>query len=222
MVPLLFIEQAFLTANVLKVFEGGWVPLLLAACIGLIMVTWVRGSRLLVKQTRKNEADLEWLLRKLEAKPPHRVPGTAVFLTGDPTAAPTSLMHNLKHNRVLHERNIILSIKTEDMPRVPRHERVTIDRVTDSFIRVIARYGFMETPSVPKILELCRRKDLNIDIGATSFFLSRRNLKTTPKSEMPAWQERLFVGLARSAQDATTYFQIPTDRVVEVGTQVAV
>ncbi len=220
--PLLFLEQAFLTANFLKVFEGGWVPLSLAACVGLIMVTWLRGSRLLAKQTRKNEADLDWLLRKLEAKPPHRVPGTAVFFTGDPNAAPTALMHNLKHNRVLHERNIILSIKTEDTPRVPRYERVSVDRVSDTFIRVVARYGFMETPSVPKILEQCRRKDLNVDLGATSFFLSRRNLKATPKSEMPGWQDRLFVALARSAQDATTYFQIPTDRVVEVGTQVAV
>jgi KUP system potassium uptake protein len=221
-VPLLFIEQAFFLANMLKVFEGAWVPLLFAAFVGLIMVTWVRGSRLLAKQTRKNEADLDWLLRKLEAKPPHRVPGTAVFFTADPTAAPTALMHNLKHNRVLHERNIILSIRTEDVPRVPRYERVTVDRVTDTFIRVVARYGFMETPSVPKILEVCRRKDLNIDMSATSFFLSRRNLRVTPKSEMPGWQDRLFVAIARSAQDATTYFQIPTDRVVEVGTQVAV
>jgi KUP system potassium uptake protein len=221
-VPLLFIEQAFFAANMLKIFEGAWVPLLMAGCVGLVMVTWVRGARLLAKQTRKNEADLDWLLRKLEAKPPHRVPGTAVFFTADPTAAPTALMHNLKHNRILHERNIILSIKTEDIPRVPRYERVTVDRVTDTFIRVVARYGFMETPSVPKILDVCWRKDLNIDMSATSFFLSRRNLKPTPKSEMPGWQDRLFVALARSAQDATTYFQIPTDRVVEVGTQVAV
>ena len=138
----------------------------------------MRGSASLGKATRKNEAELEWLVRKLEAKPPHRVPGTAVFLTGDPYSAPTSLMHNLKHNRVLHERNIILTIKTEDTPRVPRHERIEIDRVADTFIRVIAHYGFMETPSVPKILEHCRRKDLNIDISATSFFLSRRSLKT--------------------------------------------
>lgn len=221
-IPLLFLEQAFLTANFLKVFEGGWVPLTLAACVGLIMVTWVRGTRLLAKQTRKNEADLDWLLRRLESKPPHRVAGTAVFFTADPTAAPTALMHNLKHNRILHERNIILSIRTEEVPRVPRYERVSVERVSDTFIRVIARYGFMETPSVPKILEQCRRKDLNVDMSATSFFLSRRNLRTTPKSEMPGWQDRLFIGLARSAQDATTYFQIPTDRVVEVGTQVAI
>jgi KUP system potassium uptake protein len=221
-VPLLFIEQAFFTANMLKLFEGAWVPLLMAASVGLIMVTWVRGARLLAKQTRKHEADLDWLLRRLEAKPPQRVAGTAVFFTADPTAAPTALMHNLKHNRVLHERNIILSIRTEDTPRVPRYERVIVERVSDTFIRVVARYGFMETPSVPKIFEQCRRKDLNVDMSATSFFLSRRNLKPTPKSEMPAWQDHLFVALARSAQDATTYFQIPTDRVVEVGTQVAV
>jgi KUP system potassium uptake protein len=221
-VPLLFIEQAFFVANMLKLLEGAWVPMLFAACIGIVMVTWVRGSRLLSKQTRKNEADLDWLLRRLEAKPPHRVAGTAVFFTADPTGAPTALMHNLKHNRVLHERNIILSIRTEDTPKVPRYERVSVERISDSFVRVVARYGFMETPSVPKIFEQCRRKDLNVDMSATSFFLSRRNLKPTPKSEMPLWQDRLFVALARSAEDATTYFQIPTDRVVEVGTQVAI
>jgi KUP system potassium uptake protein len=222
MVPLLLIEQAFLAAQVLKIPDGGWLPLTMAGAICLIVYTWVRGSASLSRATRKGEADLEWLVRKLDAKPPHRVPGTAVFLTGDPTAAPTSLMHNLKHNRVLHERNIILTIKTEDTPRVPRHERIVIDRVADTFIRVIAHYGFMETPSVPKIIDHCRRKDLNIDISATSFFLSRRSLKTTMKSEMPRWQERFFIWLAGRAEDATEYFRIPSDRVVEVGTQVMV
>ena len=222
MVPLLLIEQAFLTANLLKIPEGGWLPLVIGGAVALLVLTWVRGSRSLARATRKGEAELEWLVRKLDAKPPHRVPGTAVFLTGDPTAAPTSLMHNLKHNRVLHERNIILTIKTEDTPRVQRHERIEIDRVADTFIRVIAHYGFMETPSVPKIIEHCRRKDLNIDISATSFFLSRRSLKTSLKSEMPRWQERLFIWLAGRAEDATEYFRIPSDRVVEVGTQVMV
>jgi KUP system potassium uptake protein len=222
MLPLLLIEQAFLTANLLKIPEGGWLPLLVAGSFALLVLTWVRGARSLARATRKNEAELEWLVRKIEAKPPHRVPGTAVFLTADPNSAPTSLMHNLKHNRVLHERNIILSIKTEDVPRVQRHERIEIDTVADTFIRVIARYGFMETPSVPKIIEHCRRKDLNIDISATSFFLSRRSLKTTMKSEMPRWQERLFIWLAGRAEDATEYFRIPSDRVVEVGTQVTV
>jgi KUP system potassium uptake protein len=222
MVPLLVIEQAFFTANVLKLFEGAWVPLVIAGLLGLVMFTWVKGFRILTKITRRNEADLDWLVRKLEAKPPARVPGTAVFLSADVDAAPTSLLHNLKHNRVLHERNIVLSIRTEDTPRVPRHERVEIDRTNETFIKIIARYGFMESPSIPKILESCRRKDLNIDLGATSFFLSRRSLRPTTRSEMPRWQERLFIWLARTAEDATTYFQIPTDRVVEVGTQVAV
>jgi KUP system potassium uptake protein len=221
-IPLLLIEQAFFTANILKLLEGGWVPLVIAAFLALIMFTWVRGTRVLAKVTKRNEADLDWLVRKLEAKPPHRVPGTAVFLTGDPYAAPTSMLHNLKHNRVMHERNVILSIRTEDTPRIARHERITIDRISDRFLRIVARYGFMETPSVPKILEHARRKDCNIDIGATSFFVSRRSLRMTAKSELPRWQERLFIALAASAEDATTYFQIPTDRVVEVGTQVAI
>jgi KUP system potassium uptake protein len=222
MVPLLLIEQTFLTANLLKIPEGGWLPLAVAAMIGLAVLTWVRGTKSLARATRKDEAELDWLVRKMDAKPPHRVPGTAVFLTADPDSAPTSLMHNLKHNRVLHERNIILTIKTEDVPRVPRHERIEIDRGAGTFIRVIAHYGFMETPSVPKIIDHCKRKDLSIDIAATSFFLSRRSLQTTLKSEMPRWQERLFIWLAGRAQDATEYFRIPSDRVVEVGTQVMV
>ena len=222
MVPLLLVEQAFFVANILKVFEGAWVPLAIAAALGFVMYTWVRGFRILSMITRREGADLDWLVRKLEAKPPVRVAGTAIFLTADINTAPTSLMHNLKHNRVLHERNIVLSIRTEDTPRVPRHERVEVDRSNETFIKVIAHYGFMETPSIPKILENCRRKDLSIDIGSTSFFLSRRTLRPTTKSKMPWWQEHFFIWLMRTAEDATTYFQIPTDRVVEVGTQVAV
>ena len=222
MLPLALIEQAFFMANFLKVLEGGWLPLLIAGLIVFTILTWGRGTKALTKATKSNEADLDWLIRKLEAKPPHRVPGTAVFLTGDPASAPTSLMHNLKHNRVLHERNIILSIRTEDTPRVPRHERLAVEKVSDSFTRVVARYGFMEQPSMPKILEQLKRKDLNIDIGGTSFFLSRRSLKATDRSSMPFFQERYFIWLASSASDATEYFRIPHDRVVEVGTQVLV
>ncbi len=222
MVPLALIEQAFFAANFLKVLEGGWLPLVIAGLVMLTMYTWKQGSVALAKATRSGEADLDWLVRKLENKPPHRVPGTAIFLTGDPDHAPTSLMHNLKHNRVLHERNIIMTIKTLETPRVPRHERLTVEKVSDGFVRVIARYGFMETPSIPKLLEQCKRKDLNIDIGGTSFFLSRRSLRATDKSIMPWWQERYFIWLAGSAVDATEYFRIPHDRVVEVGTQVLV
>jgi KUP system potassium uptake protein len=221
-IPLLLIEQAFFGANMLKLFDGGWFPITIASLIVLMVLTWVKGAKLLAKETRKSEADLDWLVRKLEAKPPHRVPGTAMFLTGDPTAAPTALLHNLKHNRVLHERNIILTIKTAETPRVPNADRLDIERVSDGFVRVKATFGFMETPTVPKVMALCRRKDLNIDASATSFFLSRRSLRPTVRSQMPRWQEQLFILIAGFAQDATSYFQIPTDRVVEVGTQVQV
>ena len=223
MVPLLVVELTFFAANAMKFFEGAWFPVAVAAVLSLIMFTWMRGYRILSRITRRDEMELDWLVRRLEAKPPARVPGTAVFLSADVNAAPTALMHNLKHNRVLHERNVVLSIATDtSKPRVPRHERVRIDRSNEMFTRVIATYGFMESPNIPKILEGCRRKDLNIDIGATSFFLSRRSLRPRSKSEMPRWQTRLFIWLARTSEDATTYFRIPTDRVVEVGTQVAI
>jgi KUP system potassium uptake protein len=221
-VPLLLLEQAFFMANILKVLEGGWLPLLMAAAVFIVMWTWVRGYRLLSQKIRRDETDLAWLARKLDAKPPLRVPGTAVFLSADTDLAPTCLMHNLKHNRVLHERNIILSIKTEDVPRVPRHQRVEVDRSDPVFIKVMARYGFMETPSVPKIFETCSRKDLNVEVSNTSFFLSRRSLRMANHSELPRWQQRLFLALARMAEDASIYFRIPMDRAVEVGTQVAV
>lgn len=221
-VPLLLIELSFFFANALKIVEGGWLPLAIAAAVGIVMVTWIRGAKIVQTKFSQQETDLNWLIKKLEAKPPFRVSGTAVFLTPDINLAPTSLMHNLKHNRILHERNIVLSIKTREVPRVATRERVEIDRSNDSFIRVTANFGFMESPSIPKIFNQCRRKDLNIDMGATSFFVSRRVLKPTSKSEMPLWQEMLFIGLAHGAEDATSYFQIPTERVVEVGTQVTV
>jgi KUP system potassium uptake protein len=221
-VPLLLIEQAFFTANILKILDGGWLPLLMAATLFVVMRTWVRGYGMLSKKIRREDTDLAWLARKLEAKPPLRVLGTAVFLSADTDLAPTCLMHNLKHNRVLHERNIILSIKTEAVPRVPRSERVEIDRSDPLFTKVVAHYGFMETPNVPRIFETCKRKDLNVEVSNASFFLSRRSLRLAQVSELPRWQQRLFLALARSAEDATAYFRIPMDRAVEVGTQVAI
>ncbi len=220
--PLLLIELVFFGSNMLKVLEGGWLPLLIASAVATIMFTWIRGARLMLDALRKSQTGLDWLVDKLEAKPPHRVPGTAVFLTADPDLAPTSLLHNLKHNRVLHRRNIILTIRNEDVPRVPLSERVTIEPIGNGFIRVIARYGFMQTPSIPRIFAACERKGLNVDVATSSYFLSRRSLKPKRKSKMPHWQDILFIRLAHTAQDATDYFKIPTDRVVEIGTQVAV
>ncbi len=221
-VPLLLIEQVFFAANVIKIFEGAWVPLAIAISLMLVMLTWVKGTGILSLVARKQDASIDWLVHTLEKKPPHRVNGTAVFLTGNPHAAPSALLHNLKHNHMLHERNIILTIKTVDVPRVPNSERVKIESLSDTFTGVILSYGFMETPNVERGLQLCRKRGLNVELAATSFFLSRRVLRPTSRSRMPRWQERLFIWLAGSAEDATTYFQIPSDRVVEIGTQIAV
>lgn len=222
MVPFITIDALFVAATSLNVLEGAWLPVVIAVVLTLLMLTWVKGAAVLNAASRKQDADLDWLVRKFEAKPPHRVSGTAVFLTGNPNAAPSALLHNLKHNHMLHERNIILSIKTADVPYVANKDRIEIETVSDTFTKVGVTYGFMETPSVPKALALCRRRDLNIDPSATSFFLSRRVLRPASRSPMPRWQEKLFIWLAGSAEDASAYFQIPADRVVEIGTQIAV
>jgi len=221
-VPFLLIDLTFLSANMLKVVQGGWVPLALGGVVMLVMYTWRRGSRLLYEKTRRLETPLEDLVRMLERKPPARVPGTAVFLTSDPKSAPTALMHSLKHYKVLHEKNVIISVETTHTPRVESSKRVKIEQVGATFMRVMLRFGYMETPNIPRALVIARKLGWHFDIMSTSFFLSRRALKPAPHSGMPRWQDRLFIWLARSANDATDYFQIPTDRVVEVGTQVTV
>jgi KUP system potassium uptake protein len=161
-------------------------------------------------------------VRSLDKRPPPIVPGTAVFLTSTADLAPTALLHNLKHNKILHEHNVILTVVTANTPRVKEDERVTITPVSPRFSRVALKFGYMETPNVPRALAIARKKGWQFDIMSTSFFLSRRALKPAAHSGMPHWQDRLFIGLARSASDASDFFHIPTGRVVEVGTQVTV
>jgi KUP system potassium uptake protein len=221
-VPFLLIDMTFLSANMLKVVQGGWVPLALGGLVMMVMYTWRRGTRILFAKTRRLETPLDDLVRILEKKPPQRVPGTAVFLTSDPKSAPTALLHSLKHYKVLHEKNVILSVETTHTPRVAPDMRVRIEPVGSTFTRVLLRFGYMETPNIPRQLAVARKLGWQFDIMSTSFFLSRRTLRPAPHSGMPRWQDRLFIALARSANDATDYFQIPTDRVVEVGTQVTV
>jgi len=220
--PFVIVDVTFFSANFLKLFEGAWAPILFGASMVLLILTWRRGTRLLFDKTRRTEVPLDTLFRSLEKKPPHSVPGTAVFLTSDPEFAPTALLHNLKHNKVLHEHNVILTIVTADTPRVSEDERVHITPLSKRFSRVALKFGYMEAPNVPKALAVARKHGWSFDIMSTSFFLSRRALKPAVKSGMPRWQDRLFIALARSASDATDFFQIPTGRVVEVGTQVTV
>jgi KUP system potassium uptake protein len=220
--PIVLVDATFLAANLLKIVEGGWVPLALAGVVMVIMYTWRHGSKLLFDKTRRQETPLDDLVAMLEKKPPQRVTGTAVFLTSDPVSAPTALMHSLKHYKVLHEKNVILSIETDHRPRVPQEERVRIEPVGQTFSRVTLRFGYMERPNVPQALGIARKLGWLFDIMSTSFFVSRRKLRPAARSSMPLWQDRLFISLARAANDATDYFQIPTGRVVEVGTQVTI
>jgi KUP system potassium uptake protein len=216
------VDVGFFLANIVKVLQGGWVSILVAGVVLVVMTTWVRGTRLLFEKTRKSEIPLDFLAEQLGKKPPHLVPGTAVFLTSDRTSVPTALMHSLKHYKVLHEQNVILSVVTAQEPTVPDSERVKMQQINDLFMRVSMKFGYMEQPNIPKAMAICRKQGWKFDIMSTSFFLSRRSLKASPNSGMQLWQDRLFIQLARTAADATEYFQIPTGRVVEVGTQVTV
>jgi KUP system potassium uptake protein len=220
--PLVLVDGLFFVAATMKLVEGAYVPVLFGLVVVLLILTWRRGTRLLYDKTRRTEVPLDTLIRSLEKNPPHLAKGTAVFLTSDPDFAPTALLHNLKHNKVLHENNVILTIITSDTPRVPEEDRVRIDVISPHFRKVSLNFGYMEQPNIPKALAVARKLGWQFDIMSTSFFLSRRSLKPAAKSGMPRWQDRLFITLARTANDATDYFQIPTGRVVEIGTQVTV
>jgi KUP system potassium uptake protein len=216
----MIIDLTFVSANLIKVVDGGWASLVVAFLVVLVMFTWVRGSRQLFEKTRKGEVPLDLISKKMAENPPALVPGTAVFLTGDPKSTPTALMHSLKHYKVLHQNNVILTVVTAPSPLVKKSERVRIEPINELFMRVTLTFGYMERPNIPRTLAICRKQGWKFDIMTTSFFLSRRSLKASARSEMPHWQDRLFIALARSASDATEYFQIPTGRVVEIGTQV--
>ena len=222
MVPFLLIDTTFLSANLLKVFHGGWVPLLIGALVMLVIFTWRKGANILAAKTRRLETPIDELVEALEKRPPTRVPGTAVFLTGDPNSAPTALLHSLKHYKVLHENNVVLTVVIENTPYVKTADRVSIEPLGKSFSRVRIRFGFMETPNVPRALGIARKQGWSFDIMSTSFFLSRRSVRADARSGMPPWQDRIFILLARNADDASSYFHLPTDRVVEIGTQVSV
>jgi KUP system potassium uptake protein len=220
--PFLALDLTFFAANALRIPTGGWAPLMLGAGLCLVMATWVKGAALLAKKTGGESMRVGDLLAALNPETVYRAPGTAVFLSSDPDRVPLALMHNLKHNKVLHERNAILTVRTLDSPYAPEAERLTLSWIAPDFARVVLNYGYMETPNVPKALGACRKQGLKFDIVSTSFFLSRRSIVRASRSEMPAWQDKLFLFLAKNATDPTTYFHIPPGRAVEMGAQIAV
>ncbi len=222
LVPFLLIDLTFVSSNMLKVPDGAWLPLAFGAALVVVMWTWKRGTDTLAEKTRRDSVPLVDLMDILRARAPHRAPGTAIFLTSDPDVTPVALMHNLKHNKVLHEKNVVLTVRTAETPRVSEAERVQMETVNEDFRKVVITYGFMETPNVPKALQLCRKQGLKFDIMATSFFLGRRSIVASATSGMPLWQDKLFIFLTRNAANPTDFFKIPPGRVVEMGQQVTV
>jgi len=220
MLSFLIIDILFFSANIIKVHDGGWASISIAAILVIIMWTWVRGTRHLFMKTRKAEVPLDLVVEQMGKRPPTIVSGTAVFLTGDLKSAPTALMHSLKHYKVLHENNVILTVVTASRPWVSSEDRARVSQFNERFMQVTLTFGYMQQPNIPRALALCRKLGWKFDIMTTSFFLSRRSLKASARSGMPLWQNKLFILLARTASDATEYFQIPTGRVVEIGTQV--
>lgn len=219
-VPLLLLELLFLGSNALKIPQGGWVPILMAAATVFVMWTWVRGTKYVLGRARQTASPLGPLIEKLGvASDIKTVAGTAVFLTADPDVAPAALMHNLKHNRVLHERNLIVSVSVDTRPYVPDTERLTVRRLSDQFSRIDMTFGYMEEPNIPRALGLARKQGLKFDIMATSFFLSRRSFRHSKSQGLPTWQESLYIGLSRSAANATDFYHLPMNRVIELGQQ---
>ncbi|KFE68170.1 Kup system potassium uptake protein [Hyalangium minutum] len=221
MLVFLTVELFFFSANAVKIPEGGWFPLALAAVLFTLMTTWKRGREILAAKLRAASMDLKDLLESFQGEhAPVRVPGTAVFMTGNPEGSPPALLHNLKHNKVLHEQVVLLTILSEDVPHVSSEERVEVQPIEQGFVRLIARYGFMENPSIPDILKKGREKGLQFQLMSTSFFLGRETLIPSKKPGMAMWREALFSWMSRNARSATAYFRIPPNRVVELGTQV--
>ncbi|MGA9658053.1 MAG: potassium transporter Kup [Asticcacaulis sp.] len=222
LLPIGALDLVFFGSNMLKIPQGAYLPLMLAAVLIIIMLTWVSGTRTLTDKSKRDSVSLNDLVAILKKRPPHRVAGTAIFLTSDADSAPVALMHNLKHNKVLHEKNIILTVRTTNTPRVKEADRVSIELINDDFKKVTLAYGFMESPNLPRALGVCRKLGLKFDIMATSFFLGRRSVVPSANSGMPLWQDKLFIFLMKNATNPTEFFHIPAGRVVELGTQVTV
>jgi KUP system potassium uptake protein len=216
----LFFDVSYFGANLLKVLDGGWFTLLTAAAIMIVMFTWHEGRDELARAMMSDRAPLRAFLAELPGQSFSRVQGTAVFMTVSPVGTPSALLHHFKHSHVLHERVILLSIRSVDVPAVPASDRVGIEDLGQGFCRVVAFYGFMEKPDVPDVLRMAARLGLETDPESTTFYLGRETLVTTGASKMAQWRKRLFAVMSRNAQTATTYFGIPVDRVVEIGVQV--
>ncbi len=231
-VPLLLVEITFFAANLTKIPHGGWFPILVAAMVFTVMSTWKRGRRILMTKLREGALPLEMFVADVANRKPARVPGTAVFMTSDPTGAPPVLLHHLKHNKVLHERVILMSVQAEEVPQVSEDDRLEVRELGQGFWSVIASYGFMQTPSMPEVLERLKDQGMTLPMMDTSFYLGRETLLAArgkprpgsatdlPSGRMPYWRKKLFMVMTNNARSATAYFGLPPNRVVELGAQI--
>ena len=216
----LAMDIPFMAANALKIQHGGWAPLAIAAALYVLMTTWKRGREILSKRMLEKTVPLKLLLADLAAEPPIRVPGTAVFMYGSADGTPPALIHNLAHNKVLHEKIVFLTVVTEDIPTVTAAERVTVRRIGKGFHSVVARYGFTEDPDINDVLAACKAQQLDIPIEGTTFFLGRETVIASERPGMSLWRESVFAFMTRNALRATAFFKIPPNQVFEVGAQV--
>jgi KUP system potassium uptake protein len=217
------IDVAFFYANIIKFLDGAWFPLLLGLVLFTLMRTWRRGRALLHEEVRKEGVSLDAFLPGLMLAPPVRVPGTAVFMTTDTGVAPNALMHNLKHNKVLHERNVFLTVETLNVPYAPKEKRLKMEAIGDNFYRVLVRFGFMETPDVPlALMRSCDAGGIYFDPMDTTYFASRETVVASAHRGMPIWRDKLFAVMHRNAAPASGFFRIPGNRLVELGTQVEI
>jgi KUP system potassium uptake protein len=216
----LAIDVAFWGANLIKIPHGGWFPLAVAALIFALMTTWKRGREILAERIDESLLPAELFIQDITAKSLPRVRGTAVFMYSNPEATPPALLHNLKHNKVVHERVVFLALATEEVPHVPAEERATIEGLGAEFYRVRLRYGFMDEPHVPAALATLKEKGLDFVPLETSYFLGRETLIPSPRPGMAIWREHLFAVMSRNARPATSFFRLPPNRVVELGAQV--
>ncbi|HZP67248.1 MAG TPA: potassium transporter Kup [Rudaea sp.] len=218
----LIIDVSFFSANAIKIEHGGWFPLVLGLVAFTVMTTWRRGRDLVLRELKQSGLALEPFIASVTAHPPLRVPGTAIFLTANVNAVPNALLHNLKHNKVLHERNVLMTVETLETPLAEYGERVEITALGHEFYRVIVRFGFAEDPDIPAALVRCEAKGLGFDMMDTTFFISRETVVATDRPGMPLWRDKLFAFLARNTSSATAFFRIPGNRLIELGTQVEI
>jgi KUP system potassium uptake protein len=219
---MLMIDLCFFSANTLKIGDGGWFPLVLGISVFTVLTTWRRGRDLVLRELKRGGLALAPFIANLAEHPPTQVEGTAIFLVSDPDAVPHALLHNLKHNKVLHKRNVILTVDTLETPYADPDERIKLEDLGHDFYKLILRFGFAENPNVPVALHQCTKRILDIKMMDTTFFLSRKTIVATNHPGMALWRDKLFAFLARNALPATAFFSIPGNRLIELGAQVEI